>query len=195
MYTPNTFNRWIRIFYTIFLVTLVIGTPLLFSSLTRSVFEVNKLLLLRYSTLITLFLWLFHYLFLKDNNALDHNQTNSYGIGSFSWKKIGLEKIVLIWLIFNAISTIFSPNICYLLWRRTCTLKRSNFAGEAFMLTLCDRSVTGAWLFGPRWWNARPAKNWKLIGPLSTRDTPRAPPREIELRDRRAREQPRVALQ
>ncbi len=111
MYTPNTFNRWIGIFYTIFLVTLVIGTPLLFSSLTRSVFEVNKLLLLRYSTLITLFLWLFHYLFLKDNNALDHNQTNSYGIGSFSWKKIGLEKIVLIWLIFNAISTIFSPNI------------------------------------------------------------------------------------
>jgi hypothetical protein len=106
-------NRWMTIFYTILLTVLIVGTPLLFSSLTRSVFEVNKLLLLRYSTLLTLFLWLTHYFLLRDNNALDTDSdpANTYHIGKFSWKKIGLEKIIIVWLIFNCISTIFSPNI------------------------------------------------------------------------------------
>ena len=111
MFNALKLNRWMVIFYTILLTLLIVGTPLLFTSLTRSVFEVNKLLLLRYSQLIILFLWVLHYFLLRDNNALDHDKTNAYSIKNFSWKKIGLEKIILVWLIFNCISTIFSPNI------------------------------------------------------------------------------------
>jgi hypothetical protein len=93
------------------LVTLTIGNPLLFSGLTRSVFEVNKLLLFRITSLITLFLWILHYFYITDTKQCDHTPQNAYQTRLFSWKKIGLEPIILIWILLNLISSLFSPSI------------------------------------------------------------------------------------
>ncbi len=153
MFNALKLNRWMVIFYTILLTLLVVGTPLLFTSLTRSVFEVNKLLLLRYSQLIILFLWVLHYFLLRDNNALDHDKTNAYSIKNFSWKKIGLEKIILVWLIFNCISTIFSPNIqvsiigAYDRWEGIITL--FNYMVLLYMVAkLVTRKYQLFWIIG-----------------------------------------------
>eukprot|EP01051_Picozoa_sp_SAG22_P020855 SAG22_NODE_4373_length_1289_cov_0.879832_2_plen_74_part_01 len=43
--------------YLFLLCLIAVGTPLIFSSLTRSVFEVNKLLLFRGATLLFLAFW------------------------------------------------------------------------------------------------------------------------------------------
>ncbi|MGE4170069.1 MAG: O-antigen ligase family protein [Candidatus Margulisiibacteriota bacterium] len=132
-------SRFIRFFDIAFLVllcVLCIGTPLLFTSLTRSVFEVNKLLLLRLDILLVYALWLFRYLLLKDNGQ-DHSQAESYSVFGLRWKKIGLEIPFVIWLIFNLISTVFSQNIyiaiigAYDRWEGIITI--FNYAALVFM--------------------------------------------------------------
>lgn len=96
---------------TLFLLNaLMIGTPLVFTSLTRSVFEVNKLLLLRVITILVVGLWLFRYRTLKDN-GLDNDPLESYNLLGFRWKKIGLEIPVALWVILNVLSTIFAKNL------------------------------------------------------------------------------------
>jgi hypothetical protein len=106
------------IFDTIFLVLffiLIFGTPIAFTSYTRSVFEVNKLLLLRFVTIFTYAIWLFRYVLFKDSNTNQDSDENDekkyYHFFNFKFKKIGLEIPILIWLVINVISTIFSQNI------------------------------------------------------------------------------------
>ena len=102
-----------KIFDTLFLglmFTLVVGTPLVYTSITRSVFEVNKLLLLRIILLIGVFLWVLKYLVFRDN-GYDNSAKESYEIFGLRWKRIGLEIPLLLWLITNFVSTIFSQNI------------------------------------------------------------------------------------
>ncbi len=96
--------------FLILLLIIVIGTPLVFTSLTRSVFEINKLLLLRLTTITALIAWLFNYLQRRDNGQ-DNAKEDSYTILGFRWKKVGLEIPILIWLATNLLSTIFSQNI------------------------------------------------------------------------------------
>ena len=72
----------------------------MFSSLTRSVFEVNKLLLLRLVLIVVYGLWLSKSLLLRDNNIL-HDKGNSYTLFGLSWKRIGLEIPILLWILSN----------------------------------------------------------------------------------------------
>ena len=81
---------------------LMIGTPLVFTPITRSVFEVNKLLLLRVVTLFTLFFWAFRAILYKDNGA---------DPALYKWMKLRLEWPIGIWLVLNLLSTIFSQNL------------------------------------------------------------------------------------
>lgn len=102
-----------QIFNTIFislLFILIIGIPLIFTPLTRSVFEVNKLLLLRIITIIIYSLWLFRYILFK-SNGIDNQKEESYSFLSFRWQKIGLEIPLMLWIGINILSTIFSQNI------------------------------------------------------------------------------------
>jgi hypothetical protein len=103
-------EKWFGWGFLIILLTLLIGNPLLFTSMTRSVFEVNKLLCLRLTSILAAGLWLFKYLVFRDNN-LDNAKEESYSVFGLRWKKIGLEIPMLIWLGFNVISTVFSTNI------------------------------------------------------------------------------------
>lgn len=86
------------------LALLCIGTPLIFTPLTRSVFEVNKLLLLRIITLLVMGLWLTYHWLTRDESTRaqpPHKQ----------WTPIGLEKPFLAWIALNIVSTIFSQNV------------------------------------------------------------------------------------
>ncbi|MDC0036790.1 O-antigen ligase family protein [bacterium] len=89
---------------------LSVGIPLLFSSITRSVFEVNKLLLLRLVLIIVYGLWLSKSLLLRDNN-ITHDDKHSYVIFGLKWKRIGLEFSILLWILCNLISIFISENI------------------------------------------------------------------------------------
>ncbi|MFC1770953.1 O-antigen ligase family protein [Candidatus Margulisiibacteriota bacterium] len=99
-------------FLTLFFI-LIVGIPLVFTSLTRSVFEVNKLLLLRLVIIFTYSLWIFKYFLFKDNKAEngEDNNKNYFTVGSFKWKKVGIEIPLAIWFAINILSTIFSQNI------------------------------------------------------------------------------------
>ena len=103
--TKQRFDKTLDIFFLISAFLLVIGTPLVFTSLTRSVFEVNKLLLLRVLTLFTYGLWLYKYLVYRRNEVESTEPT--YRIGTVRWKKMGLEIPLIAWTILNVISTIF----------------------------------------------------------------------------------------
>ncbi|MFA5879186.1 MAG: O-antigen ligase family protein [Candidatus Margulisiibacteriota bacterium] len=105
----SKFNRWFEIIFLALLLILIIGIPLVFTPYTRSVFEVNKLLLLRVITIIVCFLWFFRFLLLKANNITEKKPKYSFTI--LSWQKIGLELPILFWLGFNLLSTVFSVNI------------------------------------------------------------------------------------
>ena len=108
--TKQTFDTIFNRVVTFFLTLLIVGIPLAFTASTRSVFEVNKLLVLRLSLLIIYGLWLFKYVVYKDND-FDHKEEDCYRIFGFRWKRIGLEIPVLAWIILNFISSIFSPNV------------------------------------------------------------------------------------
>lgn len=106
----NKLENSLNIILTGLLFLLLIGTPLIFTSLTRSVFEVNKLLLLRLVTIFTYGIWLFKYLLLRDNGK-DNPKEESYSILGLRWEKIGLELPILFFIVANLLSTIFSENI------------------------------------------------------------------------------------
>ena len=104
------FNTIFNKVVTFFLTILIFGIPLAFTSLTRSVFEVNKLLVLRIILLILYFLWFSKYLLFKDNGQ-DNDPKDSYTILGFKWKRIGLEIPILAWIFLNYVSSFFSENI------------------------------------------------------------------------------------
>lgn len=99
------------VIFTVLFLFLIVGTPLVFTSLTRSVFEVNKLLLLRSVLVITWGVWIIKSLLYKDNNIDDTKGYKLFNWQGFTWKKTGLELPILAWLGVNVISTIFSENI------------------------------------------------------------------------------------
>lgn len=106
----SSFNRFFELSIRVLFVILVIGVPLAFTSYTRSVFEVNKLMVLRYVTLGVCGLWFFrswlHRLFLPKDDAQE-----THRFLGFTWVKTGLDKWFLAWVIFNILSTIFSQNV------------------------------------------------------------------------------------
>ncbi|MBT6121617.1 O-antigen ligase family protein, partial [bacterium] len=108
--TINKFKQIIDSFFNVMFFLLAIGTPLLFTSLTRSVFEVNKLLLLRVIELLVIFVWFFKYLVLKAHDE-DNREESSLTFGIFRWKRTGFELGFGIWLLVNIVSTIVSQNI------------------------------------------------------------------------------------
>lgn len=106
------FDTVIEILFLVSAFLLVIGTPLVFTSLTRSVFEVNKLLLLRVLTLFTFGIWFFKYLAYQNNpSTSDNDATPTIRTRFFTWKKMGLEIPLILWTIVNILSTVFSQNI------------------------------------------------------------------------------------
>ena len=108
--TVQQFNKYFNHVVTFFLTLLIFGIPLAFTSLTRSVFEVNKLFVLRLILVILYLLWFAKYLLFKDNGQ-DNPKEQSYSIFGFRWKRIGLEIPVLAWIFINYISSFFSENI------------------------------------------------------------------------------------
>ncbi|NBV41420.1 hypothetical protein EBR96_01435, partial [bacterium] len=108
----STFKRWSEVYFLVLICVLAIGIPLVFTSLTRSVFEVNKLMLLRIVTILVCSGWIFKSLVLNANHVDDPEDGGpSYQIFGIKWRKIGLEIPLLIFLIFNILSTVFSQNI------------------------------------------------------------------------------------
>ncbi len=105
----STFKRWSEIYFLVLFVILAIGTPLIFTSLTRSVFEVNKMLLLRLVTIFISLGWLF-----KTLITTSHAQTSELPVlrfGPFKWEKIGIEIPLIVLVVFNILSTVFSQNV------------------------------------------------------------------------------------
>tara|TARA_B100001175_G_scaffold295759_1_gene284123 strand:- start:12063 stop:14471 length:2409 start_codon:yes stop_codon:yes gene_type:complete len=103
-------SKWFKRFYLMGFLALSMGIPLIFSSVTRSVFEVNKLLFLRIIILLLCGAWLFKTCLLKDN-GFEHSEEESYSLFGFKWRRIGLEIPVLFWIITNIISIIISRNV------------------------------------------------------------------------------------
>jgi hypothetical protein len=103
------FAKFFEITFLVFFLSLIIGTPLIFTSLTRSVFEVNKLLLLRIVLVLVSATWILKYFLFKDNNVKKEGKAVS--ILGFKWRLTGLEIPIFLWVIINILSTIFSQNI------------------------------------------------------------------------------------
>ncbi len=105
----STFKRWSEVYFLVLFAILAVGTPLIFTSLTRSVFEVNKMLLLRLVTIFISLGWLF-----KTMINRSHFQSSELPVkrfGPFSWEKIGIEIPLILLVVFNVLSTVFSQNI------------------------------------------------------------------------------------
>ncbi len=96
------------------LLVLIFGIPIFFTSITRSVFEVNKLLLLRFTSILIIMFWSVKSL-LVDYGAKNadpaHAGKEFYSIFGLKWYKTGLEIPLLIWLVVNMVSTMLSKNI------------------------------------------------------------------------------------
>jgi len=90
---------------TALLCAIAAGVPLIFSQSTQSVFEINKFLVLRISSILLLLLWLFQHLFFSEEK-----QEACYKVFGLRWRKVGLEIPVLIWIFSNVLSTVFSQN-------------------------------------------------------------------------------------
>ena len=102
-------DRYFEVIFLTLLLILIIGIPLVFTPYTRSVFEINKLLLLRTTTIIVCFLWFFRYILYGANQAVKEKSTSVFKL--INWQKIGLELPIFLWLAFNLLSTVFSVNI------------------------------------------------------------------------------------
>jgi len=107
--TKSSVQSFFNNAFLILLFILVVGTPLVFTPLTRSVFEVNKLLLLRVIILLTCFLGFLRTALLQDSNNV--SDENSISILGYTWKKTGLEIPMALWFLLNVVSTVFSQNI------------------------------------------------------------------------------------
>jgi hypothetical protein len=100
-------SRYFLPVITVLLALLMIGTPLLFTCITRSVFEVNKLLALRVISLLIFGLW-------TTKTILDQSPAHKKEPWSIRLKKsltTQIELPLIIWIVFNVLSTIFSQNI------------------------------------------------------------------------------------
>ena len=89
-------NRYLGLFnalYTLIFAAMALGVPWAFSDETRSVFEINKLLVLRFGSLAIAATWLIEALFF----------TRPY-------KKTGLEIPIALWVLSSIASTVFSLN-------------------------------------------------------------------------------------
>ncbi len=141
---------WIDAVILSLLVILAVGVPLLFTSYTRSVFEVNKMLILRLVSIGVYGLWLFRYLLLRDN-GIDHSSEESFSILGMRWKKIGLEWPMLAWFLLNILSLIFSQNIriaivgAYDRWEGIVTI--ANYLLLWLMIAKLIRTKTHAQIF------------------------------------------------
>lgn len=96
------------------LLILIFGIPIFFTSVTRSVFEVNKLLLLRVTTLLTIGFWAIKSLLVDYDKDVPDNIYKGkpyYELLGIKWYKTGLEIPLLLWSIINIISTLLSRNI------------------------------------------------------------------------------------
>ena len=102
-------DTFFNFLYGFFLLVLVISIPLVFTSYTRSVFEVNKLLLLRSVTVVTLFAWFMQSMIYKAND-IQLDDTKYLSIFGLKWRKIGLEWPIIAWVITSILSTVFSQN-------------------------------------------------------------------------------------
>jgi len=92
----------------------VFGVPIFFTSATRSVFEVNKMILLRFVSLAVLGLWAVKALLIdyeKECPSEAHKNKEYYSILGIKWYKTGLEIPLLFWLIVNVASALLSRNI------------------------------------------------------------------------------------
>ena len=105
-----SFDRFFDIAIRVLFVILVIGIPLAFTAYTRSVFEVNKLLVLRYVTLGVCGLW-FLRSWLYRLFPVKEDEAPAYHFLGFKWTKTGLDVWFLIWVLFNIASTVFSQNV------------------------------------------------------------------------------------
>lgn len=105
----SKFENYIDRITLFILSVLAIGTPLAFTSLTRSVFEVNKMMVLRYTTVALLMVWVFRAMVRYANGIQADRPT--WGWGAFKWEKIGLDLFLFLFFIFNVLSTVFSENI------------------------------------------------------------------------------------
>lgn len=101
-----------RIQNGLFLV-LIFGIPIFFTSITRSVFEVNKLMLLRVVSLLVLGVWSTRAILINYGKATEEQYKGKeyYRFFGIRWYKTGLEIPLLIWLIINFLSAAFSKNI------------------------------------------------------------------------------------
>ena len=111
MIKKNTLDLLFRYFETFIFVCLIFGIPLVFSSETRSVFEVNKLLLLRISTLLVLFSWICQSIIYRDNDVECTEDQTTLSIFGFKWRKTGIDLPILLWITSTILSTLFSQNI------------------------------------------------------------------------------------
>lgn len=110
MITRAKWNSFFDYFFLILLFILVIGIPLVFTSYTRSVFEVNKLLLLRLSSLVCVGGVLFKSL-VEKANQIKPETAETYELFGLSFKKTNFEIPFCVIIILNLISTVFSQNI------------------------------------------------------------------------------------
>ncbi|MDA0945386.1 MAG: hypothetical protein O3A77_04935 [bacterium] len=89
-------HRYLGLFnvlYTLFFVAMAMGIPWAFSDETRSVFEINKLLVLRFGSAAMAATWLIEALYF-----------------SRPYKKTGLEIPIALWVLSSIASTVFSLN-------------------------------------------------------------------------------------
>lgn len=105
-----SFDRFFDIAIRVLFIILVIGIPLAFTSYTRSVFEVNKLMVLRYVTLGVCGIWFFRS-WLYRIFSVEGDARPAYHFFGFKWTKTGLDIWFLIWILFNIASTVFSQNV------------------------------------------------------------------------------------
>lgn len=110
MITRAKWNSFFDYFFLVLLFILVVGIPLVFTSYTRSVFEVNKLLLLRLSSLVCIGGVLFK-LLIEKANQINVETAETYELFGLSFKKTNFEIPFCIIMILNLVSTIFSQNI------------------------------------------------------------------------------------
>ena len=98
----------------VILSSMIFMIPLVFSTNTRSVFEVNKLGILRVGIILLLFVYGLDY-FIKRDLYHHHNQDSEHKPAFFpkelKWKRIFLEWPLIIWAISTLVSTFFSQNI------------------------------------------------------------------------------------
>ncbi|OGI07666.1 MAG: hypothetical protein A2Y40_04195 [Candidatus Margulisbacteria bacterium GWF2_35_9] len=96
------------------LLVLIFGIPIFFTSATRSVFEVNKLLLLRVTTTLSIVFICIRALLVdydKKNEDAIYKNRDYYEVFGVKWYKTGIEIPIVIWLIVNVISTLISQNL------------------------------------------------------------------------------------